>query len=77
MEVVNNEDLLKAWSKKMAPPLVTLLSSEPEVRRRARPSSHGTGRQLPWPECTTPGTSAASYSISCCHRLPRLCCLMP
>jgi hypothetical protein len=32
MDVVTSEDLIKAWSKKMAPPLVTLLSSEPEVR---------------------------------------------
>jgi outer membrane cobalamin receptor len=32
MDSVKNEDLVKAWSKKMAPPLVTLLSSEPEVR---------------------------------------------
>lgn len=32
MDVVANEDLVKAWSKKMAPPLVTLLSSEPEVQ---------------------------------------------
>jgi AP-1 complex subunit beta-1 len=32
MDVVPSEDLVKAWSKKMAPPLVTLLSSEPEVQ---------------------------------------------
>ncbi|MEW5304817.1 MAG: hypothetical protein WDW36_007401 [Sanguina aurantia] len=32
MDVVANEDLVKAWTKKMAPPLVTLLSAEPEVQ---------------------------------------------
>ncbi len=32
MEIVTNEDLLKLWTKKMAPPLVTLLSAEPEVQ---------------------------------------------
>ena len=28
----NSEDLVRAWSKKMAPPLVTLLGAEPEVQ---------------------------------------------
>lgn len=32
MDIVNNEDLTKVWTKKMAPPLVTLLSTEPEVQ---------------------------------------------
>lgn len=32
MEEVNNEDLVRLWSKKLAPPLVTLLSAEPEVQ---------------------------------------------
>eukprot|EP00879_Flechtneria_rotunda_P010745 GHRR01011227.1.p1 GENE.GHRR01011227.1~~GHRR01011227.1.p1 ORF type:complete len:891 (+),score=379.26 GHRR01011227.1:368-3040(+) len=32
MEEVQNEELIKLWSKKMAPPLVTLLSAEPEVQ---------------------------------------------
>ncbi|KAF6257431.1 beta-adaptin-like protein C [Scenedesmus sp. NREL 46B-D3] len=32
MEEVRVEDLVKAWSKKMGPPLVTLLSAEPEVQ---------------------------------------------
>jgi AP-1 complex subunit beta-1 len=32
MEEVRNEDLIKVWTKKMAPPLVTLLSAEPEVQ---------------------------------------------
>lgn len=31
MDVVMSEDLAKAWCKKMAPPLVTLLGAEPEV----------------------------------------------
>lgn len=32
MEEVRNEELIKVWTKKMAPPLVTLLSAEPEVQ---------------------------------------------
>ncbi|PNH04018.1 Beta-adaptin-like protein C, partial [Tetrabaena socialis] len=37
MEVVEKgsgggEDAIRAWGKKMAPPLVTLLASEPEVQ---------------------------------------------
>jgi AP-1 complex subunit beta-1 len=32
MEEVRSEELVKAWSKKMGPPLVTLLSAEPEVQ---------------------------------------------
>jgi AP-1 complex subunit beta-1 len=32
MEEVSNEDLVRVWSKKLAPPLVTLLSAEPEVQ---------------------------------------------
>jgi hypothetical protein len=32
MDAVKNEELVKAWCKKMAPPLVTLLSAEPEVQ---------------------------------------------
>eukprot|EP00798_Chlamydomonas_sp_ICE-L_P007115 gene7115-219_t len=33
MDVCNNsDDLIRAWSKKMAPPLVTLLGAEPEVQ---------------------------------------------
>ena len=32
MDVSNNEDQNKAWCKKMAPPMVTLLSAEPEVQ---------------------------------------------
>jgi hypothetical protein len=32
MEEVQSEELIRAWSKKMAPPLVTLLSAEPEVQ---------------------------------------------
>lgn len=32
LAVVTNEDLVKAWCKKMAPPLVTLLGTEPEVQ---------------------------------------------
>lgn len=32
MEEVHNDDLIRLWSKKMAPPLVTLLSAEPEVQ---------------------------------------------
>eukprot|EP00775_Hariotina_reticulata_P007152 gene7152-7367_t len=32
MEEVRSEDLIKVWTKKMAPPLVTLLSAEPEVQ---------------------------------------------
>eukprot|EP00877_Chromochloris_zofingiensis_P012411 jgi/Chrzof1/7423/Cz02g23050.t1 len=32
MNVVRNEDLIKTWTKKLAPPLVTLLSAEPEVQ---------------------------------------------
>lgn len=29
---VQNEDLIKAWCRKMAPPLVTLLGAEPEIQ---------------------------------------------
>lgn len=32
MESVTDEGLIKTWYKKMAPPLVTLLSTEPEVQ---------------------------------------------
>ncbi|GFH15891.1 AP complex subunit beta, partial [Haematococcus lacustris] len=32
MDLVGNEDQVRAWSKKMAPPLVTLLGTEPEVQ---------------------------------------------
>lgn len=32
MDIVTNEELIKTWSRKMAPPLVTLLSAEPEVQ---------------------------------------------
>jgi AP-1 complex subunit beta-1 len=32
MDAVSNEELVRAWSKKLAPPLVTLLASEPEVQ---------------------------------------------
>eukprot|EP00199_Chlamydomonas_sp_CCMP681_P008004 CAMPEP_0119111208 /NCGR_PEP_ID=MMETSP1180-20130426/34516_1 /TAXON_ID=3052 ORGANISM="Chlamydomonas cf sp, Strain CCMP681" /NCGR_SAMPLE_ID=MMETSP1180 /ASSEMBLY_ACC=CAM_ASM_000741 /LENGTH=73 /DNA_ID=CAMNT_0007098043 /DNA_START=54 /DNA_END=272 /DNA_ORIENTATION=+ len=32
LNVVGSEDLSKAWCKKMAPPLVTLLGAEPEVQ---------------------------------------------
>ncbi len=32
LNIVTNEDLIKAWCKKMAPPLVTLLGTEPEVQ---------------------------------------------
>lgn len=32
MDEVHNEELIKVWTKKMAPPLVTLLSAEPEVQ---------------------------------------------
>ncbi|KAF8068431.1 BETAC-AD [Scenedesmus sp. PABB004] len=32
MEEVSNEELIRAWSRKLAPPLVTLLSAEPEVQ---------------------------------------------
>jgi hypothetical protein len=32
MDYIQNEDVVKVWVKKMAPPLVTLLGSEPEVR---------------------------------------------
>mmetsp|Transcript_32785 Transcript_32785/g.83205 ORF Transcript_32785/g.83205 Transcript_32785/m.83205 type:complete len:911 (-) Transcript_32785:492-3224(-) len=32
MDVVASDDLVKAWCKKMAPPLVTLLGTEPEVQ---------------------------------------------
>ena len=32
MEVVQSEDQIRLWTKKMAPPLVTLLSAEPEVQ---------------------------------------------
>ena len=35
MDIVANDDLVRAWCKKMAPPLVTLLGTEPEVRHRA------------------------------------------
>lgn len=32
MEEVHNDELIKVWTRKMAPPLVTLLSAEPEVQ---------------------------------------------
>jgi AP-1 complex subunit beta-1 len=32
MEIIGNDDMIKQWCKKMAPPLVTLLSAEPEVQ---------------------------------------------
>lgn len=32
MDEVRNDELIKVWTKKMAPPLVTLLSAEPEVQ---------------------------------------------
>lgn len=32
LDVVQNDELCKTWSRKMAPPLVTLLSAEPEVQ---------------------------------------------
>ena len=32
MDLITNQDALKALYKKMAPPLVTLLSSEPEIQ---------------------------------------------
>ena len=32
MDVCGSVDLVAAWSKKMAPPLVTLLGAEPEVQ---------------------------------------------
>eukprot|EP00878_Enallax_costatus_P020546 GHUV01021725.1.p1 GENE.GHUV01021725.1~~GHUV01021725.1.p1 ORF type:complete len:554 (+),score=186.86 GHUV01021725.1:154-1815(+) len=32
MEEVRNDELIKVWTRKMAPPLVTLLSAEPEVQ---------------------------------------------
>lgn len=32
MEEVSNEDYIRMWAKKLAPPLVTLLSAEPEVQ---------------------------------------------
>lgn len=32
MDQINDETLSSQWSKKMAPPLVTLLSAEPEVQ---------------------------------------------
>lgn len=32
MDVVQSDDLVRAWCKKMAPPLVTLLGTEPEVQ---------------------------------------------
>lgn len=32
MEDVSNEELIRVWAKKLAPPLVTLLSAEPEVQ---------------------------------------------
>lgn len=32
MDIVQNDDLVRNWCKKMAPPLVTLLGSEPEVQ---------------------------------------------
>jgi hypothetical protein len=32
MEVIGSDDMVKQWCKKMAPPLVTLLSTEPEVQ---------------------------------------------
>ena len=32
MDVVGSPDLVAAWSKKMAPPLVTLLGAEPEIQ---------------------------------------------
>jgi AP-1 complex subunit beta-1 len=32
MEEVQSDELIALWGKKMAPPLVTLLSAEPEVQ---------------------------------------------
>lgn len=32
LDVVSTEDLVRAWCRKMAPPLVTLLAAEPEVQ---------------------------------------------
>ncbi len=32
MDICQSPDLVAAWSKKMAPPLVTLLGAEPEVQ---------------------------------------------
>ena len=32
MDICGSPDLVAAWSKKMAPPLVTLLGAEPEVQ---------------------------------------------
>ncbi len=32
MEIIGNDDMIKQWCKKMGPPLVTLLSAEPEVQ---------------------------------------------
>ena len=31
MDIIGSQDMVAAWSKKMAPPLVTLLGAEPEV----------------------------------------------
>ena len=47
LDVCQNEDLIKTWCKKMAPPLVTLLGAEPEVGQQTR-AARACSLAVPW-----------------------------
>lgn len=67
MDATPSADLVAAWSKKMAPPLVTLLSSEPEVRGGAMPPTTATILlQLP------AGAVTGAFSLCCMHNWTKL-----
>lgn len=54
MDLITSQEALKALYKKMAPPLVTLLSSEPEIQSAAPPPSMDAGLSCDNVACPTP-----------------------
>ena len=76
MDLITSQDALKALYKKMAPPLVTLLSSEPEIQYVAlrninlivqkRPTILAHEIKVPEPDATCPRSGLWPTACVCC-----------
>jgi AP-1 complex subunit beta-1 len=74
MEEVNSEDLVRLWSKKLAPPLVTLLSAEPEVQYVALRNINLIVQR--WPQILSHEVKVSAHCQGLSHCVPlHLLCL--